>query len=337
MRLSIVIPCHNEEACLPFALEALEDVVAGEEFQCLCREVEVILVDDGSSDGTLGIMRSVTRDRRRRPFCIRYLSFSRNFGKEAGLLAGLRAAEGELVAVMDCDLQDPPALLTEMLRILHDDPDTDCVATRRITRTGEPWLRSLGARIFYRLVNAISPTPVPDGARDFRMMRRPVVDSVLSLGETCRFSKGIFGWVGFNTRWIDYENTERAAGTTSWSFWGLARYAFEGIIAVSTVPLAIASYAGIALCAVAFVAVVVIVVRAALFGDPVAGWPSLACIITFIGGLQLLCLGVIGQYLAKTYLETKRRPVYIVREEGGCPLGAGGSGDAAPAASEATD
>ena len=337
MRLSIVIPCHNEEACLPLAMEALEDVVAGEEFQRLCRDVEVILVDDGSQDGSLGIMRSMTRDRRRRPFCIRYLSFSRNFGKEAGLLAGQRAAKGELFAVMECYLQDPPALITEMLRILHDDPDTDCVATRRITRTGEPLLRSFGARMFYRLVNAISPTSVPDGARDFRMMRRPVVEAVLSLGETCRFSKGIFGWVGFNTRWIDYENTERAAGMTSWSFWGLVRYAFEGIIAVSTMPLTIASYAGIALCAVAFVAVAVIAVRAALFGDPVAGWPSLACTITFIGGLQLLCLGVIGQYLAKTYLETKHRPVYIVREEGGGPLGLDDARDETLAVSNATD
>ena len=249
------------------------------------------------------------------PFLVRYISFSRNFGKEAALLAGLEAARGSLVATMDVDMQDPPSLLPQMYSILTTE-DCDNVATCRTTREGEPALRSWFARMFYRLINRISDADIVDGARDFRLMKRPMVDAILSMREYNRFSKGIYGWVGFRTKWLPYVNVERAAGETKWSFWSLFRYALEGIIAFSTAPLTAVSLIGLLLCLLAFVAVIFIALRALIFGDPVSGWPSLACIMVFLGGLQLMCLGVIGQYLARTYLETKRRPIYIVRESG---------------------
>ena len=243
-----------------------------------------------------------------------YLSFSRNFGKEAAIYAGLQHAKGDFVVLMDADLQDPPALLDEMYTAITEE-GYDSVATRRVSRKGEPPIRSFFARMFYKLINKISKADIVDGARDYRLMTRQMVDAILSMSEYNRFSKGIFGWVGFRTKWLAYENVERVAGETKWSFWKLFLYSMEGIIAFSTTPLALASVFGFLLCLVAVVAVLFIIVRTLVWGDPVSGWPSLVCIITFIGGIQLFCMGILGQYLAKTYLETKKRPIYILREE----------------------
>ena len=308
-RLSLVFPVYNEAEGLPYLRQEVEAWMKEREGQM---EMEVVLVNDGSTDASLPFCIDWARDDAR----IRLVSFSRNFGHQAAVSAGLRYATGDAVVVMDADLQDPPALLPRMFDLLQEQ-GVDSVACRRVTRAGEPPIRSACARLFYRLINRISPTPIADGARDFRLMRRPVADALVSLPEYNRFSKGLSGWVGFSTAWLPYENEQRAAGETKWSFFKLVRYAFEGIVSCSTAPLALASYAGILLCFAALVATAFIVVRTLLFGDPVEGWPSLACIVTFIGGLQLMCLGIIGQYLAKTYLETKRRPHYIVREQGG--------------------
>lgn len=309
--ISIVVPCYNEEESLPLFLRELERV-AEQMRQTDDLTFEVVLIDDGSTDGTLATMK---REAQRLPahFTVRWASFSRNFGKEAALYAGLSHATGELVATMDADIQDPPSLLPEMYRIITTE-DVDNVATRRTTREGEPPIRSLFARMFYKLINKISKADIVDGARDFRLMKRPMVDAILSMREYNRFSKGIYGWVGFKTRWLPYVNVNRVAGETKWSFFSLLLYSIDGIVAFSTVPLSIASVMGTLFCIVAFFALIFIVVRALLFGDPVDGWPSLASIIIFIGGVQLLCLGIMGQYLAKTYLETKNRPLYIVRE-----------------------
>ena len=309
--ISIVVPCYNEEESLPLFLRELERV-AEQMRQTDDLTFEVVLIDDGSTDGTLATMK---REAQRLPahFTVRWASFSRNFGKEAALYAGLSHATGELVATMDADMQDPPSLLPEMYRIITTE-DVDNVATRRTTREGEPPIRSLFARMFYKLINKISKADIVDGARDFRLMKRPMVDAILSMREYNRFSKGIYGWVGFKTRWLPYVNVNRVAGETKWSFFSLFLYSIDGIVAFSTVPLSIASVVGTLLCIVAFFALIFIIVRALLFGDPVDGWPSLASIIIFIGGIQLLCLGIMGQYLAKTYLETKHRPLYIVRE-----------------------
>lgn len=309
--ISIVVPCYNEEESLPLFLRELERV-AEQMRQADDLTFEVVLIDDGSTDGTLATMK---REAQRLPahFTVRWASFSRNFGKEAALYAGLSHATGELVATMDADMQDPPSLLPEMYRIITTE-DVDNVATRRTTREGEPPIRSLFARMFYKLINKISKADIVDGARDFRLMKRPMVDAILSMREYNRFSKGIYGWVGFKTRWLPYVNVNRVAGETKWSFFSLLLYSIDGIVAFSTVPLSIASVVGTLLCIVAFFALIFIIVRALLFGDPVDGWPSLASIIIFIGGVQLLCLGIMGQYLAKTYLETKNRPLYIVRE-----------------------
>ncbi|PST49535.1 glycosyltransferase [Bifidobacterium callitrichos] len=310
--LSIVVPSYNEEDCIPLFLSAMADTIDDIDAAAPGTRVELVFVDDGSRDRTAQLLREAASGTW--PFDVRWLSLSRNFGKEGALLAGLDAASGDLVAVMDADLQDPPSLLPRMAAMLVGDPDLDCVATRRTTRAGEPPIRSVFSRLFYRLMNLVSPAEVPDGARDFRMMRRSMVDAITALPERNRFSKGLYAWVGFRTAWIEYPNAKRAAGRTTWNFLTLTGYAIDGLMSCSTMPLTIASYIGLTLCAVAFGATCFIAVRAALFGDPVAGWPSLACIVTFIGGLQLLCLGVIGRYLAKTYLETKRRPSYIVRD-----------------------
>lgn len=309
--ISIVVPCYNEEESLPLFLRELERV-AEQMRQTDDLTFEVVLIDDGSTDGTLATMK---REAQRLPahFTVRWASFSRNFGKEAALYAGLSHATGELVATMDADMQDPPSLLPEMYRIITTE-DVDNVATRRTTREGEPPIRSLFARMFYKLINKISKADIVDGARDFRLMKRPMMDAILSMREYNRFSKGIYGWVGFKTVWLPYVNVNRVAGETKWSFFSLLLYSIDGIVAFSTVPLSIASVMGTLFCIVAFFALIFIVVRALLFGDPVDGWPSLASIIIFIGGVQLLCLGIMGQYLAKTYLETKNRPLYIVRE-----------------------
>lgn len=308
MLLSIVVPCYNEQEALPYFYKEICRV-AEEMKASHGADFEFIFVDDGSKDKTLSIARELHRQDAR----VRYISFSRNFGKEAGILAGLEAAKGDYVAMMDADLQDPPALLPQMLDALLNE-DYDCAATRRTDRKGEPPIRSFFARMFYKIINKMSDADIVDGARDYRLMRRRMVDAILALPEYNRFSKGIFGWVGFKTKWLEYVNVERVAGETKWSFWKLFLYSLEGIVAFTTAPLALASLMGIAFCALAFVMIVFIIVRTLLFGDPTSGWPSLVCIIFLCSGVQLFCMGVLGQYLAKTYMEVKRRPVYIVRE-----------------------
>lgn len=304
-KISIIVPCYNEEEAMPIFYK--EIVKVAEEMKKV--DFEFIFVNDGSKDKTLQVARELHEQDKR----VRYVSFSRNFGKEAGMLAGLEAARGDYVAIMDVDLQDPPHLIKEMYETLKTE-DYDCVATRRVSRDGEPPIRSFFARCYYKLINKISKTEIVDGARDFRLMTRQMVDSILELKEYNRFSKGIFSWVGYNTKWLEYKNVERVAGTTKWSFWKLFLYSLESIIAFSTVPLSIAAIMGILFCLVAFVIIIFIVIKTLTVGDPVAGWPSLVCIIFFVSGVQLFCLGVIGQYLAKTYLEVKSRPVYIVKE-----------------------
>lgn len=305
MKISIVVPCYNEEEALPIFYEEITKVLGG----LTDAAYELVLVNDGSRDGTLAVMRALAE----RDGHVKYLSFSRNFGKEAGMYAGLSNADGDLVAVMDADMQDPPSLLPEMIRLLQTE-DCDCVATRRVTRKGEPPIRSWFARRFYRIINRISEVEIVDGARDFRLMKRPMVDAIVRMGEYNRFSKGIFAWVGFRTHWLEYENVERVAGETKWSFWGLCKYAVDGIMNFSQAPLRITSWGGIFLTLFAMVMVVFLVLRRLIFGDPVQGWASLACIIVFVAGLQLFGIGILGQYLAKTYMETKRRPLYIVSE-----------------------
>ena len=303
--ISIVVPCYNEEASLPLFYREITRVAAEMDYA----DFEFVFIDDGSEDNTLPTLRRLAAADRR----VRFVSFSRNFGKEAGMLAGLEAATGDYVALMDADLQDPPALLPELYKAVTEE-GYDCAATRRTTREGEPPIRSFCARLFYKLINKISDADIVDGARDYRLMRRSMVDAILSLREYNRFSKGIFGWVGFKTKWVPYVNVERVAGETKWSFWKLFLYSLEGIVAFSTVPLALASVLGVLVCLAAFVFVVVVLVKTLAFGDPVGGWPSMMCVILFLGGVQLLCIGILGQYLSKTYLETKRRPVYLVRE-----------------------
>lgn len=272
-------------------------------------DFEILFINDGSRDKTLQILRRAAQEDKR----IRYISFARNFGKEAAMYAGFQNCTGDYAAVMDADMQDPPSLLPEMYQALQSG-EYDSVATRRVTRKGEPPIRSFFARCFYKLINRISDADIVDGARDFRLMTRRMVDAILSMTEYNRFSKGIFGWVGFRTKWLPYENVERVAGETKWSFWKLFLYSLEGITAFSTAPLAIASIAGILLCIVALLFVCVVLVKTLAFGDAVGGWPSMMCVILFLGGVQLFCMGILGQYLAKTYLETKKRPIYIVQE-----------------------
>ncbi|MGI6181648.1 MAG: glycosyltransferase family 2 protein [Agathobaculum sp.] len=304
-KISVVVPCYNEQDALPLFYREITRV-AGEMNYA---QFEFIFIDDGSRDDTLPLLRQFAAADAR----VRFVSFSRNFGKEAGMLAGLEAATGDFVALMDADLQDPPALLPELYKAVTEE-GYDCAATRRTTREGEPPIRSFFARMFYKIINRISDADIVDGARDYRLMRRSVVDAILSMREYNRFSKGIFGWVGFRTKWVPYVNVERAAGETKWSFWKLFLYSLEGIAAFSTAPLAIASVLGFLLCVIAFLYIVVIVAKTLLFGEAVGGWPSMMCIILFLGGIQLFCMGILGQYLAKTYLETKKRPVYLVRE-----------------------
>ncbi len=307
-KLSIIVPCYNEEAALPVFYDTVTRVVSA----LPDVEPEYLFVDDGSRDRTLPLLRELAgRDRQ-----VRYLSFSRNFGKEAAMYAGLQAAAGDLVAIMDADLQDPPKLLPEMLSLIRSG-DYDCVAVRRVDRKGEPAIRSFFARAFYRLINKVSRTEIVDGARDYRLMTRQMVDSILQLTEYNRFSKGIFSWVGYRTHWLETENIERSAGQTKWSFFKLCIYAMDGIIAFSTAPLAIASVLGLLFCVIAFIAIVFVIVRQLIWGGSAYGWPSLVCILLFVTGIQLFCIGILGQYLSKTYLEVKRRPIYIIRESGG--------------------
>ena len=304
-KLSLVVPAYNEEEALPIFYREARKV----EEQLPQVEIEYLFVDDGSVDGTMDVIRRLHEEDPR----VHYVSFSRNFGKEAAIYAGLENAAGDYVAILDADLQDPPALLPEMLRIVTEE-GYDCVGSRRVSRKGEPPIRSWFARMFYRIMNRISSADVVDGARDFQLMNRKVVSAILSMKEYNRFSKGILGWVGFKKKWLEYENIERAAGETKWSFWKLLLYALDGIVAFSTMPLVIASVMGILFCVLAFAAIIFIIIRTLVFGDPTSGWPSMVCIIMLVSGVQLLCIGILGQYMAKTYLETKRRPLYLVEE-----------------------
>lgn len=302
--LTIVVPSYNEEAAIPILYNTIKDVMAND----LSRvDYEFLFVDDGSKDNTLGeVLKLAETDER-----VKYVSFSRNFGKESAIFAGLQNAKGSHVVIMDADMQDPPALLPEMYKTVTEE-GFDCVGTRRVSRKGEPPVRSFFARIFYKLMGAISEAEVMDGARDYQLMNRKVVDAILSMGEYNRFSKGIFGWVGYKKHWLEYENVQRVAGETKWSFWKLFLYAIDGITAFSTVPLVMSSFMGIALCVVAMIMIVFIIVRTLIFGDPTSGWPSMVCIIMLVSGAQLLSIGVLGQYVAKIYLETKHRPLYLV-------------------------
>ena len=304
-KISVIVPCYNEEEVLPLFYEEVTRVAA----QMGDFAFEFLFVDDGSRDGTLAVIKAFARQDER----VKYVSFSRNFGKESAMYAGFDRAAGDYVVVMDADLQDPPALLPEMMNAIKNE-GYDSVATRRVTRKGEPPIRSFFARCFYKLMRRISKTEMVDGARDYRLMTRKFVNALLELGEYNRFSKGLYGWVGFRTKWLEFENVERAAGETKWSFWKLLLYSIEGIVAFSAAPLAIAVVTGLVCFALALLFIAFIVVRTLMFGDPVAGWPSLVCIILLIGGLQLLCIGVLGEYLAKTYLEVKNRPIYICKE-----------------------
>ncbi|MBD5527056.1 MAG: glycosyltransferase family 2 protein [Lachnospiraceae bacterium] len=305
--LSVIVPCYNEEESVAdFYAELMKNEPFFQENEL---EVEILYIDDGSRDNTAAEVKKLRETDKR----VRLISFSRNFGKEAGMYAGLEKSRGDYVVLMDVDLQDPPSLLPEMYSYIEQGYDS--VATRRVSRKGEPPIRSFFARLFYRLMKRISRTEIMDGARDYRLMTRQMVDAILQMQEYNRFTKGIYGWVGFNTKWIEYENVERAKGETKWSFWKLLIYSLEGITAFSTVPLSIAAVMGVLFCVLAFVLIIFIIVRTSIFGDPVSGWPSLVCIISLISGVQLFCMGIIGQYLAKTYLEVKRRPIYIVKEE----------------------
>lgn len=305
--LSVIVPCFNEEENVHYFYEEL--LKNQPFFEEKNMDVEVIYVDDGSKDGTVAEVKKLAQNDER----VKMVSFSRNFGKEAAIFAGFQKAKGDYVVMMDADLQDPPSLLPEMFSYIEQGYDS--VATRRVSRKGEPPIRSFFARMFYKLMNKISKADIVDGARDYRLMTRQVVDSILAMGEYNRFSKGIFGWVGYETKWIEYENIERVHGETKWSFWKLFIYSIEGITAFSTVPLAIASIMGVLFCAAAFVMILFILIRSLVWTDPVGGWPSLVCIICMVSGVQLFCLGIVGQYLSKTYLEVKKRPIYLVKEE----------------------
>lgn len=303
--MSIVVPCYNEEEVIEKYYEATTPILNG-----LDLDYEIIFVDDGSKDKTAKIMKELANKDKH----IKYIILSRNFGKEGAMYAGLCHSNGDYVAIMDVDLQDPPSLLPEMLETLRNE-EYECVGTRRVTRKGEPKIRSFFARSFYKLINKMTKTEIVDGARDYRLMKRCMVDSILSMTEYNRFSKGIFSWVGYRTKWLEYENIERVAGETKWSFWKLFKYSIEGIVAFTTAPLAIASIFGILFCIGAFIGILVIIIRALVdSGTAVEGWPSLVCIILLVGGIQLLTIGVLGQYLSKTYLETKKRPIYLTRE-----------------------
>ena len=299
-KISVVVSCYNEEKALPLFYEEMERV-RKKDFEGIV-EFEYIFVNDGSKDNTLKIIKELNQKDPK----VRYISFSRNFGKEAAMYAGLEAAEGDYVTLMDADLQDPPALLKQMYDAIKNE-GYDSVGTRRVTRKGEPPIRSFFARMFYKIINKMSNIEMVDGARDYRLMKRQVVDAILSLKEYNRYSKGLFSFVGFDTKWIEYENVERVAGETKWSFWKLFKYALEGITAFSTTPLIFSSIIGLIFCVVAFIAIIFIIVKTLIYGDPTAGWPSMACIIVFVSGIQLFTIGIIGQYLSKTYLEVKKK------------------------------
>ena len=303
--LSIIVPCYNEEQALPFFYQEIDKV--SKELKEL--NFEFIFVNDGSKDKTLEVLKEYHQKDKR----VKYLSFSRNFGKEAAIYAGLEHAKGDYVTIMDADLQDPPSLLKEMYQLTEKE-GYDCVGTRRVTRKGEPPIRSFCARLFYKLINRLSKVEMVDGARDYRFMNRKMVNAILELKEYNRYSKGLFSFVGFKTKWLEYENINRVAGETKWSFWKLFIYALDGITAFSTVPLVLSAVLGLVFCLISFIMIIAIIIKTLVYGDPVSGWPSLVCIIFLCSGVQLFCMGIIGQYLSKTYLETKKRPIYIIGE-----------------------
>ena len=303
--LSIIVPCYNEEQALPFFYQEIDKV--SKELKEL--NFELIFVNDGSKDKTLEVLKEYHQKDKR----VKYLSFSRNFGKEAAMYAGLEHSKGDYVTIMDADLQDPPSLLKEMYQLTEKE-GYDCVGTRRVTRKGEPPIRSFCARMFYKLINRLSKVEMVDGARDYRFMNRKMVNAILELKEYNRYSKGLFSFVGFKTKWLEYENINRVAGETKWSFWKLFIYALDGITAFSTVPLVLSAILGLVFCLISFVMIIAIIIKTLVYGDPVSGWPSLVCIIFLCSGVQLFCMGIIGQYLSKTYLETKKRPIYIIGE-----------------------
>ena len=302
-KLSIIVPCFNEEESIPYFYDEVKKVTKNMDIK-----LELIFVDDGSRDKTLEVIKSKTDDKE-----VKYISFSRNFGKEAAMYAGLSMASGDYVTIMDVDLQDPPSLLPEMVRLIEEE-GYDCVATKSTSRNGYSFLRKTFTKWFYDIIGKMSKTEMVPGARDYRLMTRQMVEAVLSMKEYNRYSKGLFSFVGFDTKWIEYENVKRIAGETKWSFWKLFKYALEGIIAFSTAPLSFASIMGLLFCFLSLIFIIVIIIKTLIFGDPTSGWPSMVCIILFVSGIQLFCMGIIGQYLAKTYLETKKRPIYIIKE-----------------------
>ena len=302
-KLSIVVPCFNEEESIPLFYDEIKKVVGD-----MNVKLELIFVDDGSSDNTLEVIRDKAKDKD-----VKYISFSRNFGKEAAMYAGLEMSSGDYVTVMDVDLQDPPSLLPEMIRSIEEE-GYDCVATKSTSRNGYSFLRKTFTRWFYNIIGKMSKTEMVPGARDYRLMKRKMVNAIISMKEYNRYSKGLFSFVGFKTKWIEFENKERVAGVTKWNFWKLFSYALDGIVGFSTAPLVMAAFLGVLFCLIAFIMIIVVIVKTLVFGDPTSGWPSLVCIIFFVRGIQLLCIGVIGEYLAKMYMEIKGRPIYIVRE-----------------------
>lgn len=304
-KISIVVPSYNEEKSIPLFYKEMNKI--SKEMNKI--NIELIFIDDGSTDKTLDICKKLAKEDKR----VKYISFSRNFGKEAAIYAGLENSTGDYVTLMDADLQDPPELLPEMYKYLKEE-NYDSVGTRRVTRKGEPPIRSFFARMFYKLINKISKIEMVDGARDYRLMTRQMVNSILSMKEYNRYSKGLFGFVGYKTKWLEYENIERVAGETKWNFWKLVIYALDGIIAFSTAPLWISVFIGIIFCLISFIAIIFIIIKTLFFGDPVGGWPSMVCIIFMVSGIQLFSMGIMGAYLSKTYLETKKRPIYIIKE-----------------------
>ncbi len=302
--ISIIVPCYNEEKAVPVFYKATSAALEG-----IDADIEYIFVDDGSSDNTVNEFKKLASADKR----VKYISFSRNFGKEAGMYAGMKHAHGDYIVIMDIDLQDPPELIPKMYDLVRSG-EYDCAATRRVNRVGEAKLRSFFARCFYKLINKISDTEIVDGARDFRLMSRKMVNSILELSEYNRFSKGIFSWVGFKTKWLEYENRERSVGETKWSFWKLFKYSIEGIVSFSTAPLAVSSVCGVLFSIIALIGIIFVVVRQLVWGGSAYGWASLICIILLVSGVQLLCIGILGQYLSRTYMESKRRPIFIVKE-----------------------
>ena len=304
-KISVIISCYNEEESVPLFYKEMNQITKQMDYV----DFEFMFVNDGSKDKTLDEFKKLSKKDKR----VRFISFSRNFGKEAAMLAGLENVTGDYITLMDADLQDPPSMLPMMYKYIKEN-NYDQVGTRRVTRKGEPPIRSFFARMFYKIINKMSKVEMVDGARDYRLMTRQVVDAIISLKEYNRYSKGLFSFVGFKTKWLEYENVERVAGETKWSFWKLFKYAIEGIVAFTTAPLSVAAVLGVLICLVAFIAILVIVIKTLVLGDPTGGWPSMVCILLFVSGIQLFCMGIIGQYLAKTYLETKKRPIYIIKE-----------------------